>query len=58
MGIEYKVIGRHIRAARKRMHMTQEDVAAAIEMSPAHFGRWNVEIARSISSVSRSSARC
>ena len=30
MGIEYKVIGRHIRAARKRMHMTQEDVAAAI----------------------------
>ncbi len=39
MGIEYKVIGRHIRAARKRMHMTQEDVAAAIEMSPAHFGK-------------------
>ncbi len=39
MGIEYKVIGRHIRAARKRTHMTQEDVAAAIEMSPAHFGK-------------------
>lgn len=39
MGIEYKVIGRHIRAARKRKDMTQEDVAAAIEMSPAHFGK-------------------
>lgn len=39
MSIEYKVIGRHIRAARKRKGMTQEDVAAAIEMSPAHFGK-------------------
>ena len=39
MSIEYKVIGRHIRTARKRKNMTQEDVAAAIEMSPAHFGK-------------------
>ena len=39
MPIEYKVIGRHIRAARNQLKMTQEDVAAAIEMSPAHFGK-------------------
>lgn len=39
MSIEYKVIGRHIRAARNQKNMTQEEVAAAIEMSPAHFGK-------------------
>ncbi len=39
MPIEYKVIGRHIRAARNRLKMTQEDVAEAINMSSAHFGK-------------------
>lgn len=39
MAIEYTVIGRHIRAARKRKHLTQEDVADMIDMSPAHFGK-------------------
>lgn len=39
MSIEYKVIGRHIRAARKQKKMTQEAVAEAIEMSSAHFGK-------------------
>ena len=39
MSIEYKVIGRHIRAARAQMRMTQEEVAEAIDMSGAHFGK-------------------
>ena len=39
MAIEYTVIGRHIRAARKQKHLTQEDVADMIDMSPAHFGK-------------------
>ena len=39
MAIEYTVIGWHIRAARKRKHLTQEDVADMIDMSPAHFGK-------------------
>ena len=39
MAIEYTVIGRHIRAARKRKHLTQEDVADMIDMSPAHIGK-------------------
>ncbi len=39
MSIEYKVIGRHIRAARNQKNMTQEAVADAIDMSPAHFGK-------------------
>lgn len=39
MGIEYTVIGRHIRAARKQKKLTQEDVAEAISMSTAHFGK-------------------
>lgn len=39
MSIEYKVIGRNIRAARKQRNMTQEAVAEAIDMSPQHFGK-------------------
>lgn len=39
MPIEYKVIGRHIRAARKQKQMTQEAVAEAIDMSSAHYGK-------------------
>lgn len=39
MPIEYKVIGRHIRDARKQKRMTQEAVAEAIEMSGAHYGK-------------------
>lgn len=39
MAIEYKVIGRHIRAARKQKGLTQEDVADMIGMSPNHFGK-------------------
>jgi len=39
MSIEYKVIGRHIRAARNQKKMTQEAVAEAIDMSSAHFGK-------------------
>ena len=39
MSIEYKVIGRHIRAARTNKQMTQEAVAEAIDMSCAHFGK-------------------
>lgn len=39
MSIEYKVIGRNIRSARKAKKMTQEAVAEAIDMSPQHFGK-------------------
>ena len=39
MALEYTVIGRHIRAARKQKRLTQEDVADMIDMSPAHFGK-------------------
>ena len=39
MSIEYRVIGRSIRAARKAKEMTQEAVAEAIDMSPQHFGK-------------------
>ena len=39
MPIEYSVIGKHIRAARNRSHMTQEAVAEAIEMSAPHYGK-------------------
>ena len=39
MSIEYKVIGRNIRAARKAKKMTQEAVAEAIDMSLQHFGK-------------------
>lgn len=39
MSIEYRVIGRNIRAARKLKNMTQEAVAEAIDMSPQHFGK-------------------
>lgn len=39
MSIEYRVIGRNIRAARNAKKMTQEAVAEAIHMSPQHFGK-------------------
>ena len=39
MSIEYRVIGRNIRAARKAKKMTQEAVAESIDMSPQHFGK-------------------
>lgn len=39
MSIEYNVIGRHIRAARKEQKMTQETVAEKLGMSVAHFGK-------------------
>ena len=39
MAIEYKVIGRHIRAARKQKEMTQEAVAEALGVSLNHFGK-------------------
>lgn len=39
MSIEYRVIGRNIRTARKAQNMTQEAVAEAIDMSPQHFGK-------------------
>lgn len=37
--VEYKVIGRHIRALRKQRNMTQEEMAEVIEISPTHFGK-------------------
>ena len=39
MAISYKIIGRHIRAARKSHQLTQEQVAEKLKMSVAHYGR-------------------
>lgn len=39
MSIEYNVIGRHIRAARKEQKMTQETVAEKLGISVVHFGK-------------------
>ncbi len=39
MFLEYKVIGRHIRDARKQKNMTQEQVAEAIDISLQHYGK-------------------
>lgn len=39
MFLEYKVIGRHIRDARKQKNMTQEQVAKAIDISLQHYGK-------------------
>ena len=39
MAVSYKIIGRHIRAARKANNLTQEQVAEAMKISVAHYGR-------------------
>ena len=39
MFLEYKVIGRNIRDARKQKNMTQEQVAEAIDISLQHYGK-------------------
>lgn len=39
MSISYKIIGRHIRDARRASNMTQEVLAEKLEMSSAHLGK-------------------
>lgn len=39
MAVSFKIIGRHIQAARKKCNLTQEQVAEAMEISAAHYGR-------------------
>lgn len=39
MAVSYKIIGRHIRAARKACGLTQEQVAEEMKFSVAHYGR-------------------
>lgn len=39
MYVSYKVIGSHIRSARKAKKLSQERLAERIGMSPVHFGR-------------------
>lgn len=39
MAVSYKIIGRHIRAARRASNLTQEQVAEAMKFSVAHYGR-------------------
>ena len=39
MPISYKVIGRHIRDARKRAGLTQEAAANQLGLSPEHYGK-------------------
>lgn len=39
MAVSFKIIGRHIRAARKRRNLTQEQMAEAMDISVAHYGR-------------------
>ena len=37
MSVSYKVIGRHIQEARKRMKLTQRDVAEQLNISHSHY---------------------
>ena len=37
--ISYKIIGRHIRTARKHLHLTQESMAEMMHITVAHYGR-------------------
>lgn len=37
--VSYKVIGRHIKAARQRLDLTQTDAAERAGMSPAYYGK-------------------
>ena len=39
MAVSYKIIGRHIRAARRASNLTQEQVTEAMKFSVAHYGR-------------------
>jgi len=39
MAISYKIIGRHIHAARKQRKLTQEQVAEMMKVTVAHYGR-------------------
>ena len=39
MPISYKVIGRHIRDARKSAGLTQEAAANQLGLSPEHYGK-------------------
>ena len=39
MAVSYKMIGRHIKTARKAHNLTQEAMAEQMKMSVAHFGR-------------------
>ena len=39
MSVSYKVIGRHIQEARKRMKLTQRDVAEQLNMSDTYYGK-------------------
>ena len=39
MSVSYKVIGRHIQEVRKRMKLTQRDVAEQLNMSDTYYGK-------------------
>lgn len=39
MAVSFKIIGRHIRAARKANNLTQEQVAESMKFSVVHYGR-------------------
>lgn len=39
MSVSYKVIGRHIQEARKRMKLTQREVAEKLNMSDTYYGK-------------------
>ena len=39
MLVSYKAIGRNIRAARKKLSLTQEQTAERLKISPLHYGR-------------------
>ena len=46
MPISYKVIGRHIRDARKSAGLTQEAAANQLGLSPEHYGKRTVNLER------------
>ena len=39
MSVSYKVIGRHIQEARKRMKLTQREIAEKLNMSDTYYGK-------------------
>ena len=39
MSVSYKVIGRHIQEVRKRMKLTQREVAEQLNMSDTYYGK-------------------
>ena len=56
MSVSYKVIGRHIQEARKRMKLTQREVAEKLNMSDTYYGK--IERGECRANLERCSDQC